>query len=51
MFVGVLLTISNNWKQSKCPPAAEWLNNCGIPKKWTNTQGKKGNELRLHTMT
>ena len=38
MFIAALFTIAKIWKQPKCPPVDEWIQNCGTFTQWNNSQ-------------
>ena len=42
---------SSTWKQPKCPPMDEWIQNCGIHTQWNIIQPEKKNEILLFSTT
>ena len=49
MFITVLFTIANSWKQPKYSLVKEWIKSCGTFTQWNTTQQKEGPPTLRHS--
>ena len=51
IFIAALFTITETWKQPKCPSTEEWIKKMYIYTQWNSTQPSKKNELMSFVAT